>query len=351
MTNSLMDIPGMGGWLQADQLRAAGQTQGLENQVKQMSLAEMMRGRQEDMQLQQIMGQTQGDYSKAIPALVQAGTPKSLALAAKLDDALKSKQPKYSIGEIYDNKTGRKQKVMINDNDPTDIRPIGGVAAAGADGSGGNPYSTPVYDEKGRLVSFNNRSGTLSIPQSPFLPKSEVPVPIVGAKHSPSLQRDITAAEGEGKAIGEQRGLLPNQKNALTSVDNAIGLLDKGIYTGAYAQLKKAGAKYTPLVNTEKASNTETFLSEIGNTIVPRLKEFGGNDSNEELKYLRAISAGDITLEESAIRAILASTKMKIERGIKRIQSGMDANGNPAQPTQPTQQKRLRFDAQGNQIP
>jgi len=121
-------------------------------------------------------------------------------------------------------------------------------------------------------------------------------------------------------------------------------MLDKGIYTGAYAQIKRGAVKWTPGVNTDKAAQTEEFLSHIGNIVIPRLKEFGGNDSNEEMRYLTRVMGGDITLEEKAIRGILNSAEFKIKRGIDRFNAGQPATtSQPAQPAQPAPSTGIRF--------
>lgn len=208
----------------------------------------------------------------------------------------------------------------------------------------GTPYSTPVYDEQGRILSFNNRSGALSIPKSPFDPPApgEVARPVIGARYSPSLQRDLKAAEGEGKAIGEERGLLPNQKEALISVQTAKQMISEGIYSGGYAKLKMGAAKFTPGVDTVKASRTEQFIAHVGNTVVPRLKEFGGSDTVEEMNYLKQIMGGNITLEESALKSLMDQIEARIQRGINRVNRGLTPDGlQQGQPAQPASTPQL----------
>lgn len=166
---------------------------------------------------------------------------------------------------------------------------------------------------------------------------------IVGQKpqYDIALQEAIAEAKARGTkrgaAIGEQQGNIPLKEDALSAVKSAKSILDKGIYTGAYADIQKSIAKYTPGMDTEKAANTEDFISAIGNTIVPRLKEFGGNDSNEELKYLQRIQGGDIKFEKKALQSILDRTEKFIERGIYRAQKGADPNtpvsGEPSIPS------------------
>jgi hypothetical protein len=143
----------------------------------------------------------------------------------------------------------------------------------------------------------------------------------------------------QGKGAGEAVANIQAGHDALTSVRDAVGMLDKGIYAGGYGPLQEGTAKYTmgAVGSKERVANTEEFRSHIGNTVVPRLKEFGGNDSNEEMKYLEKIMAGDTTLEPRAIRRILKSTEAKIKAGIERVQKQQQAasTGKPL-PTGPS---------------
>ena len=95
-----------------------------------------------------------------------------------------------------------------------------------------------------------------------------------------------------------------------------------------------AAAKYTlgAAGSAKKVQNTEEFMSYIGNTVVPRLQEFGGNDSVEELKYLQRIMGGDQRLEPRSLENILNSAEKKIKRGIERVQSQTQAAGKKAPP-------------------
>jgi hypothetical protein len=138
--------------------------------------------------------------------------------------------------------------------------------------------------------------------------------------------------KGEADIITKERGLVAGKRDALDALDQAQKLLDQGIFTGAYANLQMKGVKAIPGLDKTKAANTEAFRAYIGEVVVPRLKEFGGNDSNEELRYLQGIMGGDISMEEGAIRRILESAELKIRRGIERAeragaQSGVGVGG------------------------
>jgi hypothetical protein len=130
------------------------------------------------------------------------------------------------------------------------------------------------------------------------------------------------AGQKEGFDIGEQAAAIEKKYSALDSVREAREIMAKGIYAGTYGDFQKMMAKGTlgMIGDRQKAINTEEFLSYVGNTVVPRLAEFGGNDSNEEMRYLRSIMGGDTSMEPEAIKSILESAERKIQRGIERLQ-------------------------------
>ena len=132
---------------------------------------------------------------------------------------------------------------------------------------------------------------------------------------------DKSADVAAGKVIGEAQATIDNKYSAISSLKSAKELLNKGIYAGPYAPLAQGAAKYSGglIGDRKKVINTETFLSEIGNTVIPRLQEFGGNDSVEELKYLRDVQGGRIDLEPETLKNILNSAEKKINEGIERL--------------------------------
>lgn len=129
------------------------------------------------------------------------------------------------------------------------------------------------------------------------------------------------AGEAGGRKLGEEVIEVKGKEAALDSVAAARKLLDggKGVYAGAYGPAQQFIAKYTGIGSADKAARTEEFLAYIGETVVPRLKEFGGNDSEQELAYLNRIMGGDITMEPKALDRILQSAEIKIRKGIERL--------------------------------
>lgn len=150
---------------------------------------------------------------------------------------------------------------------------------------------------------------------------------ITGRKTGKGTQVDLggiridtgEAAKKAGGRIGEELVDVKNKESALDSISDALGILKKGIYGGAYGEGQKLVAKYTGIGDKDKVARTEEFGAYIGDVVIPRLKDFGGSDSNEELKYLNRITGGELDMEPAALRRILERAEVKIKRGIERL--------------------------------
>ena len=150
------------------------------------------------------------------------------------------------------------------------------------------------------------------------------------------------AAKEAGKVIGGNIANIESQFSLQTGVSDALKLIDKGIYAGAYGPEKGFVAKFSGGVigDPKKVQNTEVFMANIGEVVIPRLQQFGGNDSNEELKYLQKVVAGDQRLEPESMKRILASAEKKIANNIRRLQKQAESSGTgsplPIQPMEST---------------
>ena len=158
------------------------------------------------------------------------------------------------------------------------------------------------------------------------------------------------AAKAAGKLVGENSVNIESQYSLQTGVSDALKLIDKGIYAGAYGPEKGFVAKYSggTIGDPKKVQNTEVFMANIGEIVIPRLVQFGGNDSNEELKYLQKVVAGDQRLEPESMKRILISAEKKIANNIRRLQkqaeSGKTGENLPLQPMEslPSQPKATK---------
>ena len=148
------------------------------------------------------------------------------------------------------------------------------------------------------------------------------------------------AGKAAAKVIGANVANVESQYSLQTGVGDALKLIDKGIYAGAYGPEKGFVAKFSGgmIGDPKKVQNTEVFMANIGEIVIPRLQQFGGNDSNEELKYLQKVVAGDQRLEPESMKRILISAEKKIANNIRRLQkqaeSGKTRTELPLEPMQ-----------------
>jgi len=165
------------------------------------------------------------------------------------------------------------------------------------------------------------------------------------------------AAKAAGKIVGENLANVENQFSLQTAYKDALSLLNKGIYAGAFGPEQAAATKYSlgSIGNQKKLENTEVFLANIGEIVIPRLVQFGGNDSNEELKYLKDVVAGNQRLEPESMKRILSNAEKKVQNNIERLklqaQSAKGGTELPISPVvTPTQTPTKRYNPQTRQL-
>jgi len=135
------------------------------------------------------------------------------------------------------------------------------------------------------------------------------------------------AAKKASEVIGTNVANIESQFSLKTAFDDAIKIVNQGIYAGAYGPEKQFCAKFTGIGSPQKVENTEVFMANIGEIVIPRLQQFGGNDSNEELKYLQKVVAGDLRMEPKAMLRVLESAERKTRNNIERLQKQVSSAG------------------------
>jgi hypothetical protein len=145
------------------------------------------------------------------------------------------------------------------------------------------------------------------------------------------------AAKKASEIIGTNVANIENQFSLETAYKDALLLLNKGIYAGAFGPEQAAATKFSlgSIGNQKKLENTEVFMANIGEIVIPRLQQFGGNDSNEELKYLQNVVAGNQRLEPESMKRILVSAEKKVQKNIERLQKQASGRPGEALPTTP----------------
>jgi hypothetical protein len=207
---------------------------------------------------------------------------------------------------------------------------------------------TQVVDTADGQLLINSSTGDIiaNIGKKPTKPGIGAEIaaglsPVLGAIAKGQAQK---SGEAAGTDVGKQTAAIEGKYTALNSVQDALDVVNKGIYAGGYGPLQEGLAKYSNgvLADKQRLVNTEEFRAYIGDVVIPRLTEFGGNDSVEELKYLKSVMAGETTMESKAIQRILGKAKEKIQRGITRVQDQQKAIAKGEQlPTGPTGKKKM----------
>lgn len=146
----------------------------------------------------------------------------------------------------------------------------------------------------------------------------------------PSAEKefDKTFGRKEAMRLSEHLEKRDPSLEGLDAVRNSLKLLDEGIHTGIFAPLAKGVDKASiGLFKTDpaKASRTEQFIVNTGNIVIPRLKDFGGSDTVEEMKYLQKVSAGEITAEPETLRKVLTNIDHAIRRKISSGDKAVEA--------------------------
>ena len=166
--------------------------------------------------------------------------------------------------------------------------------------------------------------------------------PILGAIAEGQAKK---SGEAGGTDVGKQTAAIQGKYTALSSIKDALDVVERGIYAGGYGPMQEALTKYTAGIagNKNRLVNTEEFRAYIGDVVIPRLQEFGGNDSVEELKYLKSVQAGETTLEKVSIERILKNADKKIRAGILRLEKQQEAIGRGTQlPVGPLEGKQFK---------
>lgn len=212
--------------------------------------------------------------------------------------------------------------------------------------------------------------------------------------NAPNIQRpenkiESQVAEVFGGQLKDQIAGARSSANTLKTNNQMLGLLDEGIFTGALASEQLKGAKYVTALSDitgipaeqleKKVANTEAYLAEVKNKVIELARQLGNNPSNSDREFALQVAGGQIELNETSMRRILAqSSKLERERlgsynqMVKGIQDSPLPDSMkklispiikpidvpeytppapvPIQPQQTQPQKRIRIDLDGNVI-
>lgn len=237
-----------------------------------------------------------------------------------------------------------RQDVLSNPNNPKvwgprrNVKTVGGVAF---DENTLQPIKLDIPPEANQPIQigpdlYKENYSTGGLSQLNKAPR--INTTVINANKG-ETQFEKTFGADQARKFSEALEARPRMVEGVESIDAALGLLDKGIHAGIYGNISKNLEKFgAPFAKApaDRAANTEQFLSHVGDVVLPRLKDFGGSDTVEEMKYLQQILAGDVTLEPQALRAILNKARLKMGRRVGEIDKVTEhykAQGYPVIPT------------------
>jgi len=208
-----------------------------------------------------------------------------------------------------------------------------------------NPEMKPEFIDtaEGQLLVDKNTGKIIAQfsgkPQKPSM-GSEIAsglAPLVGAIVS---ERAKKAGGAEGTEVGKATAQIGAGYKSLDALQNALGILEKGIYAGGYGPVQEMGAKYGMGIfgDRQRLVNTQEYRSYIKQVVMPMMAMLGGSDSNEELKKMEEMMAAETSLDPKAMQNIINNAMKAVRKDLARIEKQQEAvsTGTPL-PTGPIQ--------------
>lgn len=281
---------------------------------------------------------------------------------AKLSGLLGNQSQTYAPGAgvgMLENRQGSGLLGDLESGDPNAYNKFyAGVAGLGGDYTktgiaglnalnsqqGRGEYSVPVYGNDGTIYAFDTRNKTLTIPSV----NGVTGAPVVGAQYNPSLKGNIRRAEKAGEITGETEAIStvkkPQQaKDMLSLLSDADALIDKstGSLFGTGLDMLAGSAGYA----TEGAT-AASKLKVLQAGLMTNMPRMEGPQSDRDVQLYKEAAGqiGDPTVPNDIKKAAVATIREINQRYASR------GKGNATQDSK-NQTRRVRVDAQGNELP
>lgn len=206
------------------------------------------------------------------------------------------------------------------------------------------PYFQPVQTAQG-VMAFNARTGRME-------PVQVGGAPVVGAQFDPNLQGTLAGAKESGKMMGEaQTQAKIDLPKVVAQGEETVKLVDDLLAAPGFKQAvgtsRVLGVQNIPGT---AAKDFDIRLDQLkGKQFLQAFESLKGGGQITEVegrKATDAISRMNAAASEEEFTKAAREFQDIIRQGVERAKGR--ASGQQAQPTQP---KRMRFDAQGNVIP
>lgn len=121
--------------------------------------------------------------------------------------------------------------------------------------------------------------------------------------------------------VSKIRPEMDSINESIQAVQEAKRLLGRGVETGSAAEITQAARGWGQAlgINVDESmlANTQAYQNFIGQIVIPRMAQLGGNDSNEEMRKMYSLSGGDITQLPEALRTTLDYTEKLMRKKLK----------------------------------
>lgn len=176
-------------------------------------------------------------------------------------------------------------------------------------------------------MSLDQGKTWMPIPGSVPSPKfSSTPTANVTVNTGESFWKEF--GKGQAQFMNNQQDVAQAAANTITTIHNMRNSLDRGAITGLGADAKLTIGRALSAAGFSAAqdpvANTQAYAAEAGNLVGQVIKQFGSGTglSDADRQYALKISAGDINLDEKAMRRLLdiheKANRVLIQRFNKR---------------------------------
>jgi hypothetical protein len=212
-------------------------------------------------------------------------------------------------------------------------------------GAGAQPYFQPLQTAQG-VMAFNSRTGRME----PVMGADGKP--ILGAAADPALQGALTGARETAKAGVESnvetRKNISRADEMLGQIRTAETLLSSGPTQSGIGAMRDAAGRVVGM--STPSSRVASQLETLSGWLVTNVPRMEGPQSNFDVQVYREMAGkvGDRTVPVAERNAALQTLKVLQEKYRELNQQKL--GGAPAAPAAEQPRKRIRFDAQGNEI-
>ena len=237
------------------------------------------------------------DRAKALAVLLKNPDTAQAALAAQLAQLGKTAQ--WKVTERFNEKTGKEEKVLFNESNPSEVMPFGGQKATKMEiGPAGQAYD-PYGIKSGEVLQDPNKpfavSGGKVVPNDAFQ-DYEINKARAGAARNNNtvINAGPKAFETElGKLDAEKLGQFRTSAEAgqstLQTVSSLRSAEKSGVFDGGGAAAKTAAANMLygiTGVEMKELPGSQMFKAQASKLILDQVKTLGANPSNADREFI-----------------------------------------------------------------